>query len=253
MIRPEVRLQIVETARDIAPAAAPIVLRSAREAIEERGAFRIALSGGATPRPLYSLLADSADLRPRFECWHVFFGDERMVPPDHRDSNYRMAEETLLRNVAIPPLQVHRVRTEAGSAAQAAALYEDEIARTFALARGQLPRFDLVLLGIGADGHTASLFPGSSAISAPPSRLVAATWVEKLAAERVTLTATVINAARAVLFLVSGADKAHALRRVLENEPAAGIATPPARAIAPADGDLYVVADRAAANPAEWH
>lgn len=250
MIRPELSLRVVESAGDIAAAAAPIVLAAEREAIAERGVFRIALAGGATPRPLYSLLASMRDPGPSFQRWQIFFGDERMVPAGHPDSNYRMVREALLDRAAIPPQRVHRVPTEAGSAAQAAALYAAELRSCFALAYGQLPRFDLVLLGLGTDGHTASLFPGSSAVTETSTQPVVATWVEKLAADRITLAVGAINAARTVVFLVAGADKAPALRAVLgaDAQADAGAPAPPARAIAPADGELIFVVDRAAAT-----
>lgn len=250
MIRPGVSLHVVETADDIAAAAAPVVLQLARNAIQQRGAFRVALSGGSTPRPLYSLLA-TVDSRAQFGHWHVFFGDERMVAADHPDSNYRMARESLLSRVSIPPQQIHRVRTGAGSPEQVAALYATEIRQSFALGDDAMPRFDLVLLGIGADGHTASLFPGSSAVLAPSPQPVVATWVERLHSYRITLTAAAINAARAVAFLVAGADKADAVRAVLDADPGTQHGNPPARAIAPADGELFVFADRAAASSVE--
>lgn len=249
MIRPHLLLRVVATAGDIAAAAAPVVLGAEHEAIAQRGVFRIALSGGSTPRALYELLATMRDPGPRFQFWQIFFGDERMVAADHPDSNYRMAREALLERAAIAPQQVHRVRTEAGSAAQAAELYAGELRSCFGLAATRPPRFDLVLLGMGADGHTASLFPGSSAVTDASTEPVVATWVEKLAADRVTLTAATINAARSVVFLVAGADKAAALRAVLAADDGADAQAqpPPARAISPSDGSLVFVVDRAAA------
>jgi len=249
VIRPSLRLCVVETVGEIAAAAAPIVIGIEREAIARRGEFRVALAGGSTPRPLYELLAAARDPHPSFECWQVFFGDERMVAADHPDSNYRMAREALFERAPIAPQQIHRVPTETGSAAQTAAAYNAELQRCFALAAGQLPRFDLVLLGMGADGHTASLFPGSSALTAPPAQPVVANWVDRLHADRITLTSAAINAARAVVFLVSGADKAPALRAVLAADEGATPPerVPPARTIAPVDGELVFVTDRAAA------
>jgi 6-phosphogluconolactonase len=237
----EPKLVVVPDAAQIARTACGLVLEAERAALARDGMFRIALAGGSTPRRLYELLAQREEAR--FECWHVFFGDERWVPRDHADSNYRMARETLLGRVAIPPANVHPIDTAAGSPKNAAWLYSWTLRRRLPVGAGRLPRFDLVLLGLGADGHTASLFPGSTALDAGPPQLAAATWAPSQRSWRVTLTAPVINAARAVLFLVSGSDKAEALASVLEPhaEP------PPAAMIRPTDGTLTFIADEDAA------
>jgi len=151
---------------DLARRAAAEWVRTADEAIARAGRFAVALSGGNTPRALYAKLAGEV-LRSRiaWERWHFFWGDERSVPPDHADSNYRMAFEALLSRVPVPAANIHRIETERGPA-EAAAAYETALRDFFAMPRGGFPRFDLVLLGIGEEGHTASLFPGSAALLA---------------------------------------------------------------------------------------
>ncbi len=220
--------------------AAAEVVRAAAEAA--RGVLALALAGGSTPRALYRLLADPAREFSSRMPWarvHLFFGDERDVPPDHPDSNYRMVRETLLARGPAAVAQVHRIHAELG-ADRAAAEYERELRSFF----GSDPAFDLVLLGMGADGHTASLFPGTAALE-ERERWVVATWVERLRAHRITLTLPVLERARAVLFLVAGADKAPALARVLS--PRAGEEPLPAARVRPAQGQLLWLVDRAAA------
>src|ERR1051325_1128440 len=198
-------VRVFDDADGVARAAAETFARLSREAAEERGAFPVALSGGTTPRRVYELLAsDEYRVRVEWPKVHVFFGAERTVPPDHAESNYRMASEALLSRVALPSENVHRIEG-LGDAAANASDYESVMRGFF----GDVdwPRFDLVFLGMGDDGHTASLFPNTTAL-AEQRAWVAANWVEKLGAWRVTLTAPVINAARRVLFLVTGASKA---------------------------------------------
>ena len=181
----------------------------------------------------------------------VFFGDERCVPPDDPASNYAMAREALLGAVSIPPDQVHRMRGEAASAAQAALDYEGELAVAFGTTAGNVPpRFDLVLLGLGADGHTASLFPGTRALS-EARRWVVANRAPVTPTERLTLTYPVLNAAAHVLFLVSGGDKSRALAGVLaaSGDPA----RLPARGVRPVAGELRWIVDRAAAAALPKH
>jgi 6-phosphogluconolactonase len=233
----EPRIVVVEDAQAVAEAACELVLEAEREALARDGVFRISLAGGSTPKRLYLLLA--ASRAATFSRWQVYFGDERWVPPDHRDSNYRMARETLLDRVNIPPAGVHPIDTTAGSPKNAAFLYSWTLKRRLPSSPGGLPRFDLVLLGLGADGHTASLFPGSTALSAGPTDIAVSTWAPSQRTWRVTLTAPVINAARAILFVVSGSDKAEALARVL----APGDDPLPAAMIHPTDGTLTFVTD----------
>jgi 6-phosphogluconolactonase len=192
-------------------AAADEVARRAEEAVREHGRFAWALSGGSTPRDLYRLLAGPPwrDRMP-WSATHVFWGDERHVPPDHPESNFRMAREAMLDRVPLPAANIHRIRAELPEAAAAAELYEAELRDFFKLA----PRFDLVLLGLGKDAHTASLFPGS-AVLRESARLVVAPWVESQHTYRITFTPPVLDHARLCLFLVSGEDKAEPLRAVL--------------------------------------
>ncbi len=217
----------------------------ARSAVEERGAFRIALSGGSTPRPLYLLMAsDPYREQVPWEKTYVFWTDERRVPPSHPDSNYRLAAETLLRHVPIPREQIFRMDGEelAGSAARE---YTEAIRRHFGLGFRDWPRFDLMLLGMGRDGHTASIFPGTRAAS-DLSNMVVVYEVPQLRAERMTLTLPVINNARHILFLVTGEDKAEALQAVLYGERRPS--TYPAQAVKPVDGTLTWLVDTAAAK-----
>ena len=204
-------VKILADATALYQAAADEFIRCAREAMAHQGRFCVALSGGSTPRGVYSLLAQ----RPSDLPWSnifVFFGDERHVPPDHPDSNYRMAKEALLSKVPIPETNVFRIRAEL-DANQAAQDYEDKLSSFFALKPGEFPRLDLIMLGLGDDGHTASLFPGSAALN-ETSRLVVANWVEKFQQYRITLTYPVINNAAEVMFLVSGAGKKEILKKV---------------------------------------
>jgi len=237
-------LRVFPDGAELAHAAAQEFSRRASEAIRARGRFAAALSGGSTPRRLFALLADPAQpFRDRID-WravHLFWGDERHVPPDHPESNFRMTRETLLDAVSIPAENVHRIRGEEPDAERVAALYEDELRAFFS----DEPRFDCVLLGLGADAHTASLFPGTAAVR-ERERWVVAPWVEKLATFRITLTPAVFDRAAAVIFLVQGGEKAGALRAVLEGERDPDRI--PAQVIRPRDGELLWLVDRAAAR-----
>jgi 6-phosphogluconolactonase len=238
---------VLSGAKSLFRAAAAAVVREAESALREHGAFTIALAGGSTPRGLYELLAADAAFRDRID-WRrvdVFWGDERLVPPDHPESNYRMAHGALLSKVPIPPDRVHRIHGEEADPARAAADYEDVMRAAFGLEAGQVPRFDCVLLGLGADGHTASLFPGSPALE-ERSRLAVSTWVKTLSANRITLTLPVFNSAASVLFLASGAGKAEALRAIVER--GSGPPVLPAQMVVPHAGTLTVMADAPAAR-----
>ena len=236
-----------DDAESLARRAAARIAEVARESIEARGLFTISLSGGSTPRRVYELLAGE-EFRESI-AWpnvHIFFGDERMVPPDNAESNYRMASEALLSHVNIPPANVHRI-DGVGDAAANASAYESEMRGLFG-DDADWPRLDLVLLGMGDDGHTASLFPGSAVLD--ERRLwVAPNWVEKLGAWRVTLTAPAINAARHVTFLITGAGKAARLCEVLKGER--DPARLPSQLIKPSDGILEWFVDREAAASLE--
>jgi 6-phosphogluconolactonase len=238
-------IRILTTPQELFEAAAEEVLRAAKEAIAQRGRFTIVLSGGSTPKSLFNLLATNA--RTVFPWDHTFFfwGDERHVPPTDPDSNYRMAEEAMLSKIPVPAGNVFRFAAENPDAAAVAEAYEQTLRKFFQLGPGQIPAFDLILLGMGPDGHTASLFPGSPGLQ-EKTRLVIANWVEKLKASRLTLTLPVLNAARCVAFLVSGTDKAPALHAVLESDVAGE--QYPSKLIRPVDGKLIWLIDRAAAS-----
>lgn len=227
-------------------AAETITTRAAR-AVAERGRFSVALSGGSTPRALYALLAaDEFAARIPWPQVDVFWGDERCVPPDHADSNYRMARETLLDRVPIPASNIHRMRGEI-SPAEAALEYEGVLRAYFAPKSGQgqaQARFDVLLLGLGDDGHTASLFPHTPALR-EHARWVVENWVAKLDAWRITLTPPAINAATLILFLVAGEGKAQVLRDVLYGPPQTD--RYPAQRVQPDGGRLVWMLDAAAA------
>jgi 6-phosphogluconolactonase len=243
--RPEIR--ILANAEELARAAAEEFVNLAREAIGAKEFFTVALSGGSTPRGLYSLVAGDTSLRAQlpWEKIHFFWGDERHVPPEHPDSNYRMAKDAMLSKVRVPPANVHRIRSENPDAGQAAGEYEETLRTFFRPKIGEMPRFDLILLGMGPDGHTASLFPGTQGLH-EQKRMVMANWVERLKDYRITMTLPLLNHAACVLFLVSGEEKAETLRVVLENEP--GREPLPAQLVRPVNGRFLWFVDQAAAR-----
>src|SRR5579885_972203 len=240
-------VRILADGAAIARRAARLFVDYADAAVREKGSFSVALAGGSTPRALYSLLAGDAGLRQQvpWSQTRFFFGDERHAGPEQPESNFRMANEAMLSKVGLRPEQIHRIKGEYADAERGALDYEAELRLAFGLAAGELPRFDLILLGMGNDGHTLSLFPGTKALH-DKSRLVVRNWVGKLYTERVTLTARVANNARAALFMVTGDDKAPALKGVLEGprEPE----QLPAQMIQPTNGQLLWLVDRAAAR-----
>jgi 6-phosphogluconolactonase len=211
------RFVVLPTPEAVADAAADRIVAAARNAIHRRGRFRIALSGGSTPRPVYALLA--APPRVAAVDWSrvdVFWGDERCVPPDHPESNYGVARELLLDR--LPGLRkgaVHRMPADLPDREREARRYQARIARAFGTTADDRrpPAFDLIWLGMGRDGHTASLFPGSTAL-AERRAWVVTTWAPGPAVWRMTLTLPIVNAARSVLFVVIGADKAGPLQSV---------------------------------------
>ena len=238
-------IRVLTTPQDLFAAAAEEVIRDANEAVQERGRFTIALSGGSTPKSLFNLLATNARTTLPWDRMYFFWGDERHVPPTDPDSNYKMADETMLAKVPVPPGNIFRFHTENPDAPSVAEDYEKTLRKFFNLEAPGVPSFDLILLGMGPDGHTASLFPGTAALQ-EKSRLVVANWVEKLKTHRLSLTLPVLNAARCVAFLVSGTDKAAILRTVLE-EDAPGEQYP-SKLVKPTDGKLIWIVDRAAAS-----
>ncbi len=231
-------LLVYETPEELEEAAARDFVAKAEAAISERGRFAVVLAGGSTPRTTYEILARRHSDELDWSKVHVFFGDERTVHPEHEASNYRMVRETLLSHVRVG--SVHRMRCELPPG-EAAADYEKQL-REFFQTDG-FPAFDLILLGLGEDGHTASLFPETSALDVS-DRWVVVNPVLKLGTSRLTLTIPVINAARAIVFLVAGENKARALKEVLEGD--ADPRAYPAKFIRP-DGELAWMVDRAAA------
>ncbi|HLZ92255.1 MAG TPA: 6-phosphogluconolactonase [Candidatus Acidoferrum sp.] len=240
---PDVR--ILATLDAIAKRAAQELLRAATSAVAEKGSFTVALSGGSTPKALYSHLANDAALRAQlpWDKMLVYFGDERSVSPDHPDSNFRMAAEAMLSRVPLKPEQVFRIKGEYKDTECAAQEYEQALRASFKIGKVRFPRFDLVLLGMGSEGHTASLFPGAKALH-ETKRMVVRTWVGKLYTERITLTAPAINNAARIMFMITGADKALALKGVLEgpHEPD----QLPAQRIQPSNGQLLWLVDSVA-------
>jgi len=225
-------------------AAAQDFVEQGRASVRGQGRFTVALSGGSTPRGLFQVLSSKDHGLLPWDRMFFFWGDERHVPPDHPDSNYRMTHETLLSKVPVPAANIFRVPAEDADANEAAASYEKTLHEFFRLKPGQLPQFDLILLGMGPDGHTASLFPESKGLQ-ERKRLVIANWVEKFSTFRITFTVPVLNAGRVVEFLVAGADKAPALHEVLEGNARAELY--PAKLVHPADGRLVWMLDQAAA------
>jgi 6-phosphogluconolactonase len=233
---------IVSGPDELNRAAAGEFVRSAQNAIGDHGRFVVALSGGNTPRSVYGMIASEHRDRLPWDEVFIFFGDERHVPPDHPDSNYRMAEEALLSRVPIPTGNIYRIRAEL-PAQDAAARYEQALREFFHLADGEWPRFDLILLGMGDDGHTASLFPGTAGLK-EDRRLVIANHVEKLQTERITFTFPVLNNAAEVLFLISGASKAEVIGTVLGASPPENKF--PIQQVSPRAGRVLWILDKAA-------
>jgi 6-phosphogluconolactonase len=236
-------LRIHRDAEQLASGAAELFVRVAADSIKARRRFRVALSGGSTPRRVNELLATPA-FSSRLDWNHIdlFLGDERYVPADDRDSNYRMVAETLLRHVSAPAANVHRVPTEINPPEAAAAAYEQDIRRCFG-EPASVPHFDLIYLGLGTNGHTASLFPNSPGLK-EKSKLVLADFVAELKSWRISMTAPLLNHGRTVAFLIEGRQKAQVLRDVL-----LGPRDPqrlPAQLIAP-EGNLLWLVDEAAA------
>jgi len=219
---------IFENSRELARGAAEHFVTAA-----QKDFFTVALSGGSTPKILYQLLTEEPfRTQVPWTRTHFYWSDERHVPPDHPDSNYRMAHEALLSRVPVPESNVHRVHSENPSAQEAADEYEKIV----------VPHLDLIMLGLGADGHTASIFPGSEVLQ-ETSRLVAAPWVEKLNTYRITMTLPLLNNGASLLFMVSGAEKAEIVKEVIE-----GPKKYPAQYVQPMSGELIWMLDKDAAS-----
>ena len=240
-------ITILKDLEEISRQAADEILRRADAAKLAAGRFAIALSGGSTPKRLHECLSGEPRVRNRmpWDSIHFFWGDERHVPPENPQSNYCMARKTLFNAAPVPAQNIHRVPAEDPDAALCAENYERELFSFFGLKPGQIPRFDCIVLGIGPDGHTASLFPGTDALR-EKKRLVVANWVEKLQTHRITLTAPVLNNAAMVIFLVSGKEKADVLREILEGDYRPELF--PAQLIRPQAGKVLWLVDQKAAG-----
>ncbi len=252
----DAQVRVYRDANELALKAARAFARLADQYVIGCGHFTVALSGGSTPRAMFSLLAAEpyAETVP-WSSIYFFWGDERCVPPDHQDSNYRMARETLLSKVAIPEENVFRIPAEMEDHEAAAEEYSTTLRNFFLTGAGAsrtgtaplalLPRFDLVFLGMGPDGHTASLFPGTTALHAG-EQIAVSNFVEKFDAYRITLTAATINNARNVTFVAGGGDKAETLKAVLEGPYQPDLY--PSQMIRPRNGSLLWMVDEAAAS-----
>jgi 6-phosphogluconolactonase len=237
-------VEIFRTPDEMAKAVANRFAARAIEAVSARGRFTASLGGGKTPVALYTLLAKAPFVSQiPWARVHLFWGDERCVPPDHPDSNYRMIREFLLDHVPIPPANVLRMPGEMDPA-EAAARYEERLREFFVTHGDGFPVLDFILLGLGEDGHTASLFPGTRSIR-EPARWVVGHYVDAQKGWRITLTPPVINAARMVAFIVAGAGKAAVMKEILEGPFRPD--TLPAQIVRPAGGDLVWMLDREAA------
>lgn len=235
-------IHIFNDAEAVSLAAAELVVLAANQAIEARGQFYIALSGGSTPKRLYQHLAsDAYKQQIDWQKVHIYFGDERSVPPEHPESNYRMAREAFLDQLPIPEQQIHRIQGEREDLEKAAAEYA-ELLKALPTRNG-LPQFDLILLGMGDDGHTASLFPGTVALT-EKSKTVVAQTVPQLNTRRITLSYPLINNAHQVMLLVAGESKASRLEEVLVSAPEGCY---PVQGIKP-KGILNWLLDRSAAS-----
>jgi 6-phosphogluconolactonase len=242
---PPLDLRVVSDPPALFQAAANEFASRAIANVKAAGRFTVALAGGSTPKSFYSLLASNDRDRLPWDKMFFFWGDERHVPPDHPESNYRMAFEALLSKVPVPAGNVFRIPAENPDANRAAEAYEQTLRNFFQPPAGTFPRFDLILLGMGPDGHAASLFPESKALH-ERSRLVVANWVEKFKTHRITLTLPVLNQAATVMFVVSGQDKAAALKEVFEGTQPPDLY--PSKLIHPTNGNLIWLVDQAAAS-----
>src|SRR5277367_1617270 len=241
------RIQIYPDAVALCRAAAEAFTKCADEAISAKGEFTVLLSGGSTPKGMFNLLASETAFKDSIAWEHIqfFWGDERHVPPEHGDSNYKMTLENLLSKVPVAKENVHRIMSEGTDATIVATKYEEELKQYMKPFSDGFPRFDLAFLGMGPDGHCASLFPGTKAL-AEKEKWVVANWVGKFNTWRITLTAPAINHSARIIFLVGGDDKAQPLKSVLEGpyEPE----QLPSQLIDPVNGELVWYVDKKAAT-----
>ncbi|MDO8433889.1 MAG: 6-phosphogluconolactonase [Candidatus Binatus sp.] len=240
----ERKIIVLNDAGELYVRAAEEIAHIAGESICTHGEFSICLSGGLTPAATYELLATRFHLSVDWKELQFFWGDERCVPPDDPESNFAMVNRTMLSKLGLRSEQVHRMRGE-DDPANAARAYEEELRSHFGVGEGEFPRFDLILLGLGDNRHTASLFPGDAAIH-ETQRLVAAVEVDAVPRRRLTLTPPVINHAQRVMFLVAGQNKAAAVKDVLEGPCDAD--KYPAQIVAPLNGEVIWMLDKAAAS-----
>jgi 6-phosphogluconolactonase len=241
----EPKIIVLENAQALFNHAAEEIAHFAGEAICTHGEFRIALSGGSTPASVYELLASKFQLSVDWKEVQFFWGDERCVPPGDKLSNYAMADRTMLSKLGLKPAQIHRIHGELEPDAAARA-YEDELRRSFGAGEGELPRFHLILLGLGDNRHTLSLFPGHEKAIHETGRMVIAVEVDAEPPRRITVTPPLANNAERLMFIASGAGKAEAVRDVIEG-PRDPIKVP-AQIIQPADGELIWLLDKPAAS-----
>lgn len=242
----ESEIRIFPNLEELSHEAARLFRRVARDCAAKGGVFSVALSGGSTPRRLYELLGNMpCSEQVPWGNVHVFQVDERCVPSDYPESNYRMIRQALLARVPLPEVNCHRMAAEQADLEEAASQYAATLARVLPPKPGEAPRLDLVFLGMGADGHTASLFPGSPALQ-EKMLWVRANFVEKLSTQRMTLTFPVLNAAAQIVFLVSGTEKSETLRRVLKGPLRPELL--PAQRVRPVNGRVSWYVDQAAAR-----
>lgn len=240
------QLKIFPTQFDLFLEATKSIVTTLRNGIRAMGSVSLVLSGGATPRGVYDLLAtEGFSSQIEWAKVHIFWGDERCVPPHAPDSNYRMANDVLIRKISIPMTNVHRIPAERPPQ-EAAQMYQHEIKSLFQLREKELPRFTVVLLGLGTDGHTASLFPNTSALQ-ERTKFVTEVFVESLKAPRITMTLPVINNAQNIIILVSGKGKAGILSAVIDVD----VPQFPVNMIDPTSGSLSWMVDRDAASKIE--
>jgi 6-phosphogluconolactonase len=241
-------IHIFRDSAAIAQRAAEIFVEAAKSAVAQNDTFTVALAGGSTPKILYSLLATDPGLRGKlpWDKMQMFFGDERHVRPADAQSNFKMASETMLSKAPLKAEQIHRMKGEYPEAEQAAKEYELDLRAQFHLKESEMPRFDLVLVGMGDEGHCLSLFPGTKALHPAEGRIVVRNWVGKLYTNRITITAPVASNAAVILFMVAGKEKAPALKAVLEGpyEPE----QLPSQLLQPTNGKLLWLVDQAAGN-----
>ncbi len=240
-------IQILDSAHSVAEAGALHFIRICNASIKANGKFSVVLSGGSTPKGMLSLLAtDEYKKQVPWDKCHFFWGDERSVPPTHADSNFKMATDALLSHIPAVPSQIHRMEAEKADINQAAKDYQNKIAAFFNTpSSGHPPQFDLLYLGMGPDGHTASLFPGTTALT-EKNKWVVPNFVPKFNTNRMTLTYEIINHAKNVIFLVAGKDKVAALKEVLQGKPA--LETYPSQGINPIHGSLLWLLDADASS-----